>query len=103
LRVCGATRTAVFSLVLAEAVVVGAFAAVTGVALARALGAMWNRWLGAKLPAFPFKPDDWFVWSPRDVALAAGFGVLACALSAVWPARRAASTDPASVLSRGVF
>jgi ABC-type lipoprotein release transport system permease subunit len=89
--------------VLAEAVVVGVLASVAGVALARFLAMAWNRWLGSKIPAFPFKPDDWFVWMPRDVLLSCAFGVLACALSALWPARRAASTDPAAVLSRGVF
>lgn len=103
LRVCGASRGAVFSLVLAEAMVVGLIASVIGAALARLLGTGWNRWIGARLPAFPFKPDDWFVWTPRDVLISCAFGMLACALSALWPARRAASTDPSVVLSRGVF
>jgi len=103
LRVCGASRSAVFSLVLAEAIVVGMLASVAGASLARLLAVAWNRWLGARLPAFPFKPDDWFVWTPRDVLISCAFGVAACALSALWPARRAASTDPSVVLSRGVF
>lgn len=103
LRVCGASRSAVFSLVLAEAMVVGMLASLAGAGLARALGVAWNKWLGARLPAFPFKPDDWFVWTPRDLVMAFVFGVGACALSALWPARRAAGTDPSVVLTRGVF
>lgn len=103
LRVCGARRSTVFALVIAEAIVVGVLASSAGVGLARALGVAWNRWLGARLPSFPFKPDDWFVWTPRDVLISCAFGIGACAMSALWPARRAASTDPAVVLSRGVF
>ncbi len=102
LRVCGARRADVFLLVIAEALVVGLIASGIGALGARALGVGWNRLLAAKLPAFPFKPDNWFVWTPRDVLISCAFGVLACALSALLPARRAASTDPSLVLSRGV-
>lgn len=103
LRVCGATRGAVFALVIAEATVVGTLASVVGITVARGLAALWNRALGARLPPFPFKPEDWFVWTTRDLLIACVFGVGACALSALWPARRAASTDPSLVLSRGVY
>ncbi|MDP3279222.1 MAG: ABC transporter permease [Deltaproteobacteria bacterium] len=102
LRVSGATRSFVFWLVIGESLVIGLMASLVGILAARGLALAWNRWVGQGLPAFPFKPDDWFVWHPRHLAGAMLFGVTACVLGAVAPALRAARTAPGEVLSRGV-
>jgi hypothetical protein len=61
-----------------------------------------NRLAASHLPPFPFKPDDWFVFEPRSMAAVALFGLGACVFSAIAPAARAASIQPAEALAGGV-
>lgn len=102
MRALGATQRDVAALVLAQALAIGVIASAAGLALARgaALGA--DHLARTRLPAFPFKPDVWFVFTPGIVLGVAAFGVGACVVSALLPAARASRTEPASALSGGV-
>ena len=102
MRALGATRRDVAAVVLAQALAIGVIASAAGLALARgaALGA--DHLARTRLPAFPFKPDAWFVFTPGIVLGVAAFGVGACVVSALVPAARASRTEPASALSGGV-
>lgn len=99
MRAVGATRSHLFRLVLAEALLLGLIGGAVGslLALAASLGmdAAAARWL----PEFPFKPETWFA---RPWWLFIGgvvLGVVAAAAGAVLPARRASRTDPVRVLA----
>lgn len=102
LRALGATRGDVRAIVLVQAAVVGIASTGAGLLLARLAAWGWNRAAMTRLPAFPFKPSDWFVWEGASIAGVALFGVGACVLCALAPASRAAKTDPAAALSQGV-
>lgn len=102
MRALGATRRDVALLVVAEALLLGALASVVGVVASRVAAAACNHVARTRLPDFPFKPDDWFVFAPSTMAAVVAFGVGACVLSALAPARRAARVEPAAALSSGV-
>ncbi len=102
LRALGATRADVRNLVLLQASAIGAVSSVAGVALARAAAVACNHVARTRLPAFPFKPDDWFVFTAGTTVAVLAFGVGACVLSAVAPAVRAARAEPAEALAGGV-
>jgi putative ABC transport system permease protein len=102
MRALGATRRDVATVVLAQAAAIGVLASAAGLLLARLAAAGANTLAATRLPAFPFKPDQWFVFTPGIVLGVAAFGVGACVLSAVIPALRASRTEPAGALSGGV-
>ncbi|MBL8601700.1 MAG: ABC transporter permease [Myxococcales bacterium] len=102
LRALGATRRDVAVLVLGQATTLGATASLAGVGLAWGASQLVNHLARTRLPAFPFKPEVWFVFGPRMVLGVLVFGVAACMLSALAPALRAAQLDPAESLTGGV-
>jgi putative ABC transport system permease protein len=89
-------------LVLTQALVLGLVTSVAGVVLARIAALVGEHLARARLPPFPFKPDVWFVFSPSLVVSVVGFGVVACVLSALFPASKASKIEPASALSGGM-
>lgn len=99
MRAVGASRRALFRLVLVEALVLGVVGGVLGTALALAASLGLDLAAVHLVPEFPFKPDSWF---QRPVWLLGGgvvLGVLAAVAGAWLPARRASRTDPARVLA----
>lgn len=102
MRALGASRRDVRALVIAQAGVVGLAASSAGLALARIAASWANRLAMTRLPPFPFKPDNWFVFEPRAMVYVALFGLFACVLSALAPAARAARIEPADALAGGV-
>ncbi|MCU0700104.1 MAG: ABC transporter permease [Myxococcaceae bacterium] len=99
MRAVGATRAALFRLVLAEALLLGLVGGLVGTLVALAAGLALDATATSLLPPFPFKPESWFLRPPWLLAGGVGLGVLAAAGGAFFPARRAAATDPARVLA----
>ncbi len=99
MRAVGASRGDIFSLVLAEASVLGLAGGLLGTLAALGAAAAVDLIAARALPEFPFKPDTFFlvpVWLPL---LGVGLGVLAAIAGAWLPARRASRVDPARVLA----
>jgi hypothetical protein len=99
MRAVGATRSALFQVVLAEALLLGLLGGAVGTALAVVAGVALDGASASVLPEFPFKPESWF---ERPAWLLLGgvcLGVFAAAAGAFWPARRASATDPVRVLA----
>lgn len=99
MRAVGASRSALFRLVLVEAWVLGLMGGVLGTALALGAGVALDAAAASVLPEFPFKPESWFL---RPAWLMAGgvvLGVVAAVAGAILPARQAALTDPVRVLA----
>ncbi len=100
MRAVGATKSLIRRLVLMEAAVVGVVSGALG------LGVAWGatyalRWGLERSQRLPFEAAKLFsfpMWLPWA---ALGFSVLFCLLGAFFPARRAASLDPARVLTEG--
>lgn len=99
MRAVGASQRDIFSLVLAEAAVLGVFGGIAGtiVALLACLGV--DMLATRVLPEFPFKPESFFAAPPWLPLLGVSLGVLAAVAGAWLPARRAANVDPARVLA----
>lgn len=99
MRAVGASRRALFQLVLAEALLLGLLGGLVGTGLALLASLGLDEAARRLVPEFPFKPESWFerpLWlSSFGVAL----GVVAAAAGAFLPARRASRTDPARVLA----
>ncbi|MFC3572784.1 ABC transporter permease [Streptomyces yaanensis] len=96
MRAVGASRRQVTRSVLLEAAVVGAVAAVTGLAVGVGIGAGMRALvgtLGAPVPAGPL------VITPGTVAAALGVGILVTMLAAWLPGRRAAKIPPVAAMS----
>jgi hypothetical protein len=102
MRALGARRGDVRALVIGQAAVLGLLASSAGLLLAWGAAWAWNRVAATRLPAFPFKPEDWFVFEATTSGAVLLFGVAACVLSALAPAARAARTEPAAALAGGV-
>ncbi|MBI5516583.1 MAG: ABC transporter permease [Deltaproteobacteria bacterium] len=102
LRALGASQRDLQALVLVQAASLGLVSTLAGLGLARLAAFACDRLAAGGLPAFPFKPEHWFVFSLRDVLGAVLFGVGACVLSALAPAWRASRVEPAEALSSGV-
>jgi len=99
MRAVGASKRDVFSLVFAEALVLGASGGVVGTALAL-LGTVGIDFAAARvLPEFPFKPESFFMIPAWLVVCGVGLGVLSAMAGAWLPARRAAQLDPARSLA----
>lgn len=102
MRAVGASRRDVRLLVIVQAGMLGVIASVAGLLLARLAAYGWNRMVATRLPAFPFKPDNWFVFEPIATVVVLLFGVTACVLSVLAPAARASRIEPAAALAAGV-
>lgn len=99
LRSLGASKRDVLAVLLTESAVVGSVGAVTGI-LAGVVASLSVDALAARyLPAFPFKPDSFFAFSPSLVLGAAAVGLAAAVLGALGPARAAAKLDPVAALA----
>ncbi len=98
LRAIGASRRDIRSILLTQAALVGLVAGGTGTALAVLASLAFDAISAGLVPDFPYKPESYFVFSPALLASALVFAVGFCVLGAALPARRAARTDPASVL-----
>jgi ABC-type lipoprotein release transport system permease subunit len=102
MRALGASRADVRMIVIVQAAAIGLLASIAGIALARVAAWGANRFAAHRLPPFPFKPDNWFEFEPRTMAIVVLFGLGACVLSALAPAARAARIEPADALAGGV-
>jgi ABC-type antimicrobial peptide transport system permease subunit len=98
MRAVGATRADVRNIILGEAAVVGAVAGLVGIGLGVGVAKIMDL-INRVMPAYPFKPKTFFVFSPGLLAAALGFAVLFCVLGAYLPARRAAKMPPAQALT----
>jgi ABC-type antimicrobial peptide transport system permease subunit len=99
MRAVGASRAALFKLVLLEALLLGLVGGVIGTMLALLAGLGLDEAAVRFVPQFPFKPETWF---ERPLWLLAGgvvLGVVAAIAGAVLPARRASRIDPVRVLA----
>ncbi len=99
MRAVGATRGDIRKLFLLEAGVLGLFGGVVGNLVSWGATRLVN-WLAAEyLQGIPFKPDEFFACDWRVVLGGMLFAWLFCVLGALLPANRAASLDPAVVLT----
>lgn len=98
LRAVGAARADITLMVLGEAALIGVLGGVLGIGLALAAAWAVDAASAAFLPAFPFKPDTYFAFSPWILASGLGFSILFCVLGGFLPARRAAAAQPAQAL-----
>ena len=98
LRAVGATSRDVALLVLGEAAVVGLLGGAAGALIALGAGALVDWAAASFLPAFPFKPESFFLFPPWLLGAAVALGVVAALLGAYPPARRAARLDPARAI-----
>ena len=99
LRAMGARRADIRALLLAEAATVGLLSGITGSLVALAAAAVANAFAATHLPAFPFKPDSFFVFPPWLLAAVLALAVAAAVLGALPSALRAAAGDPADALA----
>ncbi len=98
LRAMGARRRDLRTLVLVEALIVGAVAGFVGVALGLVAGLIADGVILSLLPDIPFKPDRLFAMSLDVIAVAWMLGVVASVAGAFLPAVTASRADPADAL-----
>ena len=99
LRAVGATPADVHLVVLLESAVLGVASGLVGTSLAWAAAWAVDAYSAHYVPAFPFKPDSFFFFTPGLALLSFTFAVLFCVLGALLPAHRAARMDPVSALA----
>jgi hypothetical protein len=99
LRAVGATRGDIRTIFLLEAALLGLVGGVVGCALgvgaAKTIDLLSHRFV----PDFPFKPTTYFQFTPMLLGGALFFAVGFCVVGAYWPARTAASLEPAQALT----
>jgi ABC-type antimicrobial peptide transport system permease subunit len=100
-RAVGATLLDIRLLILGEAAVLGVAGGAGGLALAWALSRGANLLALRVLGQVPGSPDDLFSFGASVVVAALACGVLFALVGAFVPSRKAARTDPATVLSQG--
>jgi len=100
-RAVGATLWDIRGLILAEAAAVGLLGGVVGLLASYAAARTVNGLAAPFLARIPGSPDDLFLFSPETVVFGLACGVLFAILGAYFPARAAARTDPAVVLTQG--
>jgi len=100
-RAVGATLLEIRTLVLVEAAWLGLVGGVLGLASSWAVSRVANELASGVLARVPGSPDDLFVFSPLVFGVGMGCAVLFSLVGAYVPARTAARTDPATVLSQG--
>lgn len=99
MRAVGASRGDIGRIILGEAAALGTMAGTTGLLLAVAASALFDKISASYLPDFPYKPTTYFIFPWWLVLAALGFAMSFCVLGAALPARRAARMEPARVLS----
>ncbi|MBI3181005.1 MAG: FtsX-like permease family protein [Myxococcales bacterium] len=99
MQAVGASRSDVRDLVFAEAAALGLFGGAVGTVLAVAAMKAVDLLSASYLPPFPFKPDTFFALPWYVVAGGVALGLLAALAGAYFPARHAASMDPARTLA----
>jgi hypothetical protein len=98
MRAVGATRGDILGSFLIEGGILGVAGSLLGLLTALLLALVGN-WVAAHfLPEFPFKPDDFFRFSPRLVLVSLALGTLSCLAGAALPAHRASRQDPSLAL-----
>ena len=99
MRAVGASKRDIFSLVFAEAMVLGAVGGLIGTVIA--LGASFgiDKAAAKVLPEFPFKPESFFITPWWLLLTGVVLGIGAAMAGAFLPARRAAQLDPARALA----
>lgn len=100
-RAVGATLWDIRGLVLAEAACLGLMGGFAGLLAGVAASVSVNLLAAPFLVRIPGSPANLFVFSSWAVAVAVGCAVLFALLGAYVPARAAARTDPATVLTQG--
>lgn len=100
-RAVGATLLEIRALVLAEAAWLGLVGGILGLASSWLVSRLANLLAGDVLARVPGSPADLFVFSPLVFGIGMGCAVLFSLVGAYLPARTAARTDPATVLSQG--
>lgn len=99
LRALGASRKHIAAMILAEGTAVGVIGASLGVLLSLATMAAVDFVLARFIPDFPFKPESLFVVEPWVITVGILGGIAFCLIGAFFPARKAASTDPAQAFN----
>ncbi len=97
-RAVGATQGDILGSFLLEGAAVGIVGGLIGVVLAVASSLLGNILAARFLPDFPFKPDDFFDFSPGLILLSLSVGTLSCLVGATFPALRASREDPTQAL-----
>jgi len=100
-RAVGATLVEIRGLVLAEAAWLGIIGGAVGLISAWLVSRLANVMAAGVLSRVPGSPGDLFVFSPFVVAVGLGCAIVFSLVGAYIPARTAAGTDPAEVLSQG--
>lgn len=100
-RAIGATLWDIRGLVLAEAAWLGLAGGAAGILAGYGASVAANLLAAPILGRIPRSPSDLFVFSPRVVLAGLGCAVLFALVGAYIPARAAARTDPATVLTQG--
>ena len=100
LRACGATRGEVVVLLLCESAAVGITGGAVGAGIAWACATRLDTAALARQPTLALEPGAFFGGWWQISLWAAGAAMVIAALSALWPALRAAFMDPAQALTR---
>lgn len=100
-RAVGATLLEIQTLILAEASWLGVVGGVLGITSSWLISRLANFLAGGVLSRVPGSPDDLFQFSPLVIVAGLGCAVVFSLVGAYLPARTAARTDPAMVLSQG--
>ena len=100
-RAVGATLLDIRLLILGEAAALGLLGGVGGIGAAWALSRGANALAAGLLEHVPGSPSDLFVFGALAIAAGLGCSVLFALVGAFVPSRKAARTDPATVLSQG--
>lgn len=99
LRALGASRSHVRVIILGEAMLLGVFGGVLGVAVGVGVARLVD-WASSRyVPDFPFKPESFFIFGWPLLSAAVGAAIVFCLLGAYIPARRAANMEPAQAFT----
>ena len=98
MRAVGATRADVVLDFLLGGVIVGGMGSIIGISLALLLAVLANTAAASWLPDFPFKPDDFFRFTPAILSACAALGIASSLLGSMLPAWAASRDDPARIL-----
>ncbi|GMV40998.1 MAG: hypothetical protein AMXMBFR64_27140 [Myxococcales bacterium] len=100
MRSIGATRGDIRRIVLVEAAFIGVTAGLLGNLVAWGASYGINKAAARYLADMPFRPETFFVFDPPMILVSIAGAIAFCLFGAVVPAHRAASLDPAEVLSQ---
>jgi hypothetical protein len=98
MRSVGASRGDIVAMILWEAASVGALSGAAGTLLGWLLTLAADLAASRLIPPFPFKPAEFFAFTPATAAAALAFAVVFCVAGGLFPAMRAAGMDPADAL-----